>query len=293
MTVSLHGQGLTGADVVAVARDGADVVLAPDARAAIDRSHEVIVELARSGRPVYGVSTGFGSLADVYIDPERRAQLQRSLIRSHAAGIGPPVEIEVVRAMVLLRARSLAMGWSGVRLEVVQGLVDLLNHGVTPVVHEYGSLGCSGDLAPLAHVALVLMGEGEAWLDGVVVPAATALAAAGLAPLELEAKEGLALINGTDGMLGMVVLACHDITRLLRTADITAAMSVEALLGTDAVFQAELHQLRPHPGQLASAANLISTAGRVVHRGLPPRRRHPGAGRLLAALRPPGPRGGP
>ena len=258
MTVSLHGRGLTGADVVAVARDGAEVVLGDDARAAVEASHEVIVELARSGRPVYGVSTGFGSLADVYIDPERRAQLQRSLIRSHAAGIGPPVEIEVVRAMVLLRARSLAMGWSGVRLDVVQGLVDLLDHHITPVVHEHGSLGCSGDLAPLAHVALVLMGEGEAWVDGAVVPAAAALAAAGLVPLELEAKEGLALINGTDGMLGMVLLACHDIAALLRTADVTAAMSVEALLGTDAVFQPELHRLRPHPGQRASAANLAA-----------------------------------
>ena len=244
--------------MVAVARDGAPVVLGDDARAAIERSHDVIVDLAQSGQPVYGVSTGFGSLADVYIDPDRRTQLQRSLIRSHAAGLGPPVEVEVVRAMVLLRARTLSMGWSGVRLEVVERMLDLLNHDITPVVHEYGSLGCSGDLAPLAQVALVLMGEGEAWVGGVIRPGDEALASVGLAPVVLEAKEGLALINGTDGMLGMLVLACTDIIALLRLADLTAAMSVEALLGTDAVFQPELHRLRPHPGQLASAANLVA-----------------------------------
>ena len=244
--------------MVAVARDGAPVVLGDDARAAIERSHDVIVDLAQSGQPVYGVSTGFGSLADVYIDPDRRTQLQRSLIRSHAAGLGPPVEVEVVRAMVLLRARTLSMGWSGVRLEVVERMLDLLNHDITPVVHEYGSLGCSGDLAPLAQVALVLMGEGEAWVGGVIRPGDEALASVGLAPVVLEAKEGLALINGTDGMLGMLVLACTDIIALLRLADLTAAMSVEALMGTDAVFQPELHRLRPHPGQLASAANLVA-----------------------------------
>ena len=258
MTVIVQGEGLTGAEVVAVARDSAPVSLGAEARAAIERSHDVIVDLAQSGQPVYGVSTGFGSLADVYIDPDRRTQLQRSLIRSHAAGMGPPVEVEVVRAMVLLRARTLSMGWSGVRLEVVERMLDLLNHDITPVVHEYGSLGCSGDLAPLAHVALVLMGEGEAWVGGVIRPGGEALSSAGLSPLVLEAKEGLALINGTDGMLGMLVLACTDIIALLQLADLTAAMSVEALLGTDAVFQPELHRLRPHPGQLASAANLVA-----------------------------------
>ncbi len=257
MTVVLRGEGLAAADVVAVARRSAVVALGDDARDAVDRSHDVIVALAGSGQPVYGVSTGFGSLADVYIDPTRRAQLQRSLVRSHAAGMGPPVEVEVVRAMMLLRARTLAMGWSGVRVAVVERLVDLLNLGLTPVVREHGSLGCSGDLAPLAHVALVLMGEGEVWVDGSRQPSAAALAAADLVPLELEAKEGLALLNGTDGMLGMLLLACSDIADLLQVADLTAAMSVEALLGTDAVFQPELHRLRPHPGQQASAANML------------------------------------
>lgn len=256
MTVLLRGLGLSAADVVDVARHGEAVALADEARAAIERSHDVVVRLARSGEPVYGVSTGFGSLADVFIDPGRRAQLQRSLVRSHAAGLGPPVETEVVRAMVLLRARTLAMGWSGVRLVVVERLLDLLNHGLTPVVPEHGSLGCSGDLAPLAHVALVLMGEGDVMVDGQRRPAGEAMNVAGLPPVELEAKEGLALINGTDGMLGMLVLAASDIEGLLRVADLTAAMSVEGLLGTDAVFQPELHRLRPHPGQQASAANI-------------------------------------
>jgi histidine ammonia-lyase len=196
---------------------------------------------------VYGVSTGFGSLATTVIPPERREELQRALIRSHAAGIGPAVEDEVVRAMMLLRARSLALGYSGVRPVVVERIVALLNAGITPVVPEYGSLGASGDLAPLAHVALALIGEGDS---------ASAAAAAGIEPIALQAKEGLALINGTDGMLGMLVLALADLDVLLRTADVTAAMSVEALLGTDRAFAADLMALRPHPGQTASADDL-------------------------------------
>ena len=175
--------------------------------------------------------------------------MQRALVRSHAAGMGPPVEPEVVRAMMLLRARTLAMGFSGARPEVAEAIVALLNAGITPVVPEHGSLGASGDLAPLAHCALVLLGEGET-LDGRTVRDA------GVEPLRLEAKEGLALINGTDGMLGMLVLAIADLERLLRTADLAAAMSVEALLGTDRAFAADLVALRPQPGQAASAANL-------------------------------------
>ncbi|MEP6659100.1 MAG: histidine ammonia-lyase [Acidimicrobiales bacterium] len=257
MTVVLRGTGLSFNDIVAVAR-GLDVVeLSREARAVVDASHQSVERLAASGVPVYGVSTGFGSLATVYIDPGRRAELQRSLVRSHAAGMGEPVEIEVVRAMMLSRARSLSMGWSGVRAAVIEGLLQLLNHRITPVVPEHGSLGCSGDLAPLAHVALVLMGEGEVWIDGDRRPVAPALAAAGLAPVVLDVKEGLALINGTDGMLAMLVLAAVDAAQLLRTADLTAAMSIEALLGTDAVFVPELHRIRPHPGQQRSAANIL------------------------------------
>jgi histidine ammonia-lyase len=257
VTVVLRGTGLSFDDIVAVARGSDDVELSGDARAAVDASHRSVERLAASGVPVYGVSTGFGSLATVYIDPGRRAELQRSLVRSHAAGMGEPVEIEVVRAMMLSRARSLSMGWSGVRAVVIDGLLKLLNHRLTPVVLEHGSLGCSGDLAPLAHVALVLMGEGEVWFDGDRQPAGHALAAAGVAPVPLDVKEGLALINGTDGMLAMLVLAAVDAAQLLRVADLTAAMSIEALLGTDAVFVPELHRIRPHPGQQLSAANIL------------------------------------
>jgi histidine ammonia-lyase len=246
-------------EIVAVARDGAAVRISDDARAEIVRTRRVIEALAQDVVPHYGVSTGFGALATRHIPVEQRAQLQRSLVRSHAAGSGGEVEREVVRALMLLRLSTLATGRTGVRLETAQAYAALLSAGLTPVVYEYGSLGCSGDLAPLAHCALAVMGEGEVrGGDGVLRPAAQALAAAGITPVVLEEKEGLALINGTDGMLGMLVLACHDLRLLLRTADISAAMSVEALLGTDAVFAADLHALRPHPGQAASAANLVA-----------------------------------
>jgi len=247
---------------VAVARDGAPVALAAEAVERLATSRATVERLAGSDEPVYGISTGFGALSLTHIPPDQRRELQQALVRSHAAGMGPAVEREVVRAMLLLRARSLAMGYSGVRPVVVERLVDLLNAGITPVVPEYGSLGASGDLAPLAHMSLALLGEGEVLSpggpggSGGPVPAAGELRRAGIEPLELEVKEGLALLNGTDGMLGMLVLACADAARLLATADVAAAMSVEALLGTDRVFAAELHALRPHPGQTASAANL-------------------------------------
>ena len=257
--VLLGTSGVTAADVAAVARGGARVVISPAARAAVVDARAVIERLAAGTTPAYGVSTGFGALANRHISPELRAQLQRSLVRSHAAGMGPIVEIEVVRALMFLRLKTLASGRTGVRPVVVDTLVALLNAGITPVVHEYGSLGCSGDLAPLAHVALVLMGEGFALdSEGELAPSGELLAAAGIAAVVLEAKEGLALINGTDGMLGMLLLAGADLLDLAKTADVTAAMSVEGLLGTDRVFRAELHEpLRPHPGQATSAANMI------------------------------------
>jgi histidine ammonia-lyase len=260
------------AELVAVARDGARVVLGEDAVAAITRARSVVEDLAAGETPTYGVSTGFGALATRHIPTELRAQLQRSLVRSHAAGSGPEVEREVVRALMLLRLSTLATGHTGVRLETAQLLAALLSEGITPVVREYGSLGCSGDLAPLSHCALALIGEGEVRdAVGTLLPAAQALAAAGLAPVELGAKEGLALINGTDGMLGMLVLALEDLRMLLRTADVAAAMSVEAQLGTDRVFAPELQAIRPHPGQALSAANLtllLRDSGVVAsHRG--------------------------
>ncbi|MGH8884354.1 MAG: histidine ammonia-lyase [Egibacteraceae bacterium] len=246
-------------DVVRVAREGAGVRLAEDALAEIARSREVIESLAKDDRPHYGVSTGFGALAARHIPVELRGQLQRSLIRSHAAGSGPEVEREVVRALMLLRLSALATGRTGVRVETARAYAAMLDAGLTPVVPEYGSLGCSGDLAPLAHVALALMGEGEVRdPEGRLRPAAEALREHGVAPVELAEKEGLALINGTDGMLGMLVLAIADLRRVLTTADVAAAMSVEALLGTDAAFAEDLIAMRPHPGQADSAANLCA-----------------------------------
>ncbi|MEV8636445.1 histidine ammonia-lyase [Streptosporangium sp. NPDC051023] len=255
--VNVGPEPLSFDEVISVARHGAEVRLTDDAVAAMAAARTRVDELAESPTPAYGVSTGFGALATRHIAPALRAQLQRSLVRSHAAGSGPEVETEVVRALMLLRLHTLATGHTGVRPKTAKVLQSLLNASITPVVHEYGSLGCSGDLAPLSHVALTIMGEGVVRdASGDLVDAAEALKQAGIEPVELAAKEGLALINGTDGMLGMLILAMDDLGRLFRTADVAAAMSVEALLGTDRVFAADLQALRPHPGQAASAANL-------------------------------------
>jgi len=256
-TVEIDGRPLLQSAVVAVARQGAQVRVTPAAEHAIAAARAHVDALAGGELPVYGISTGFGALATRHIPPADRARLQRSLIRSHAAGSGPEVEREVVRATMLLRLRTMATGRTGVRPQTAQALAGLLNAGLTPVVPEYGSLGCSGDLAPLAHIALALLGEGEVRdRTGGLRAATAALEAAGLAPVALAEKEGLALINGTDGMLGTLVLACHDLAMLLKHADLAAAMSVEALLGTDRVFADELARLRPHPGQANSASNL-------------------------------------
>ncbi|HET6561660.1 MAG TPA: aromatic amino acid lyase, partial [Marmoricola sp.] len=233
-TVTVGTGPVTVEELVAVARYDAGVTLGDEALAAVEKAREVVDALAAATTPSYGVSTGFGALATRHIPTEKRAQLQRSLVRSHAAGSGPEVEREVTRALMLLRLSTLATGRTGVRAETAQLLAGLLTAGITPQVHEYGSLGCSGDLAPLAHCALALMGEGKVRrADGSLVDAATALDEAGLTPVDLVEKEGLALINGTDGMLGMLVLALHDLRNLLQVADIAAAMSVEAQLGTD------------------------------------------------------------
>ena len=260
MTITLNSSGLTMEQVVEVARYGAKIEISDEAltKMAATRSH--IESLAASATPVYGISTGFGALANRHIAPEDRVQLQKSLIRSHAAGMGDPVEKEVVRALMLLRLKTLVSGRTGVRPELATTYADLINAQITPIVHEYGSLGCSGDLAPLAHCALVLMGEGRAvGPDGIEKPVPELLSEAGIKPIELREKEGLALINGTDGMLGMLILAIHDLNKLSDHGDVIAAMSVEAQLGTDQVFRAELHEpLRPHPGQATSAANMFA-----------------------------------
>ena len=259
-TVVINASGMTAADVIAIARDDARIEISTTALDAMAKSRAAIDALASAAEPVYGVSTGFGALAQRHIPPQSRVQLQRSLVRSHAAGWGAPVEREVVRAMMSLRLKTLCSGHTGARPIVAQTMTAVLNAGITPIVHEYGSLGCSGDLAPLAHCALVLMGEGRAVdADGIERPVPELLAAHDIEPVELREKEGLALINGTDGMLGMLVMAIDDLSALADVADLSAAMSVDGLLGTDAVFRADLHLgLRPHPGQATSAARMFA-----------------------------------
>ena len=255
--VALDGSPLSVAEVVAIARQGAAVSVSPGAAARMAPARAVVERIVADGASVYGVTTGFGALASVKVSPGEARRLQQSLVLSHAAGMGDPVETEVVRAMMLLRARTLAAGLSGARPVLVEGLVGLLSAGLTPVVPELGSLGASGDLAPLAHVGAVLTGSGEV-VDaaGRRLPGGEGLAAAGLEPVVLEAKEGLALLNGTEGMLAHLCLALADLDRLAATADVACAITVEALLGTDATYRPELHAIRPHPGQERSAANL-------------------------------------
>ena len=242
--------------VVAVARRGAPVTMSEEARERILASRRHVEGIIDEERPVYGLTTGFGALATTHIPTPERRELQHSVLRSHAAGAGPFVEPEVVRAMMVIRAKTLATGFSGVEVDLVEALIVFLNEGLIPAVPEHGSLGASGDLAPLAHVGLCLTGEGWVLEEGEVIPAREALEKARLEPVRLRTKEGLALINGTDGMLGMLILALEDLELLLKTADVTTAMSVEALLGTDRVFREELHAVRPHPGQMSSASNL-------------------------------------
>ncbi|HEY5438441.1 MAG TPA: histidine ammonia-lyase [Acidimicrobiales bacterium] len=258
MAVVLDLDRLTRAQLIAVARGFEPVTLSDAVLERLDRQRRAIDVLVESGTPVYGLSTGFGSLATTFISPDERRDLQRSLIRSHAAGVGPEVETEVVRAMMVSRLSNLCSGVSGVRRSTAEAYCALLNSGITPVVHEFGSLGCSGDLAPLAHVALALMGEGDVRdRGGRRMLASEALSESDLSPVVLAEKEGLALINGTDGMLGQLVLALDDGMALLQLMDVAAAISIQALRGTDQVFLAEIHTLRPHAGQAESAANLL------------------------------------
>ncbi len=250
---------LTVEEVVAVARERAPVRVADDLDAAMAPARDVVAAALAENRTVYGVTTGFGALATTRVAPELAEQMQYALVQSHAAGMGPDIDAEVVRAMQLLKARTLAAGASGARPELVRGIAVLLNAGITPAVPELGSLGASGDLAPLAHAAIVLLGNGWVRDDadgGGRRDAADALRDAGIEPLQLQAKEGLALINGTEGMLAYLCLALADLDVLVRTADVACALSVEALRGTDAPFAQRIQDLRPHPGQRASAANL-------------------------------------
>jgi histidine ammonia-lyase len=276
-TLQLTGEPLTIDDVMAVARAGREVALAPRAVERIERARALVEQIVASEQVCYGVTTGFGALSKVHIPTERLGELQHNLVRSHAAGVGEALPADVVRATMLLTAASLARGASGVRRSVVEALLALLNHGIVPHVPSRGSVGASGDLAPLAHIALVLIGEGQAIVEPTEderpktkgsdassfvlrplssVGGAEALKRAGLEPLQLEAKEGLALLNGTHLMAGMGALLLHDAWRLLHAAEVAAAMSLEGALGTHAALDPRIHALRPQPGQAACAARL-------------------------------------
>jgi histidine ammonia-lyase len=254
--IVLTGADLTVPDVEAVARHNADTALDIHARERMQEARDLIETLVAEGAVVYGVTTGFGALASTSIAPDDAGRLQENLLMSHAAGVGPALPREVVRAMLLLRANTLALGHSGCRPLLVDRLLELLRHGIHPVVPEQGSVGASGDLAPLAHLALPLIGRGQVEVGGVVMPALMALREAGLEPLELRPKEGLALLNGTQMMGAIGALMLADADRLVRSASVVAAMSVEALLGTDVAFAAAYQLARPHPGQIAVAAEL-------------------------------------
>jgi histidine ammonia-lyase len=249
------GEALSLEDVIAVAR-GEPVSLSPAAAGRMEASRRVVASKVAAGETVYGVTTGIGSLAGVRLAPEEVRRLQHDLLRSHAVGVGQPLNEWEVRAMLLLRAHVLALGHSGVRPLVAERLIEFLNREILPVVPEQGSLGASGDLAPLAHLALPLIGEGRVSFEGVPMAAAVALGRAQLEPLSLEPKEGISLINGTQGMLALGVLAASRAKLLAKAADIAAAMTIEAILATDRPFDERLQRLRPHPGQSASAANL-------------------------------------
>jgi histidine ammonia-lyase len=257
-TAVVMGSGpLAEHELIGIARHGQMIELDASAVQAVATTRAAIEALATDPKPHYGISTGFGALATQFIPDDQRVQLQRSLIRSHAAGTGPEIETEVIRGLMAQRLSTLMTGRTGVRPVVVETYAAMLNAGITPIVFEYGSLGCSGDLAPLSHCALALMGEGRVRdASGTAMDSRAALDAAGITPVELREKEGLALINGTDGMTAMLVLAIDDLRHLLRVADIALSLSVEGLLATDRVFADDLQVLRPHPGQRAAAANV-------------------------------------
>src|SRR5208283_1178731 len=257
MALSLDGNSLTIAETCAAARAlAAAVSLAPAARAAMERSRAVVDRLAAGDDPIYAVNTGVGLLAGVRIPREQLDQLQRNVVRSHAAGVGEPLAREVVRAMMLIRANVLAKGFSGIRPLIAQRLCELLNRGVTPVVPSQGSVGASGDLAPLAHIALVLIGEGEAEYQGERLTGGEALRRAGIAPVTLASKEGISLVNGTQAMLAVGSLELGASEVLAASADLICAMTLDALRGTPRAFDERLHATRPHPGQMRSAARL-------------------------------------
>ena len=254
--LQLNGQSLTIQQIAAVAARREHITLAAVARERVERARQVVEQIVAEGRTVYGVNTGFGKLSDVSIDRADLEQLQLNLVRSHSCGLGDPLSDEEARAMVLLRANVLASGFSGARPLVIDTLIAMLEKGVTPVIPEKGSVGASGDLAPLAHLALAAIGEGEAFFEGERLPSAMALERAGITPLQLEVKEGLSLLNGTQAMGAVGGLALYRAQRLVQLADVAGAMTLEALRGTPVAFDERIHNARPHPGQIAVAAHL-------------------------------------
>ncbi|HEX8635910.1 MAG TPA: histidine ammonia-lyase [Pyrinomonadaceae bacterium] len=254
--IELNGQSLSLEQIALVGRGTERVRLGAEARVRVAASRAVVERIVAEGRVVYGVNTGFGKLSDYSIPREELRELQLNLVRSHSCGVGAPLAAEETRAMMLLRANVLALGYSGARPSVVETLIEMLERNVVPVVPEKGSVGASGDLAPLAHLALAVIGEGESVYEGERMASAEALARAGIRPIELEAKEGLALLNGTQAMTAVGALALLRAGQLARASDVAGAMSLEALRGTPAAFDARLHDARPHPGQTEAAAHL-------------------------------------
>jgi histidine ammonia-lyase len=256
MSVIVDGSPLTVDDVVAVAYRRATAVAGDDLDARMEPARVLVERVVENDDTVYGITTGFGALANTHIPPEQASKLQYDLLRSHAAGVGPFIEPEIVRAMLLCRARTLAQGHSGVRPAIVRYLLTLLDHDIVPAVPSQGSVGASGDLAPFAHLALPIIGEGEILVDGEAVPSGPVLDAAGIEPLELLPKEGLSLLNGTEGMLAHGCIALHRATQLVDATDSACALSVEALMGSSRPFEHRIQELRPHPGQIRSAARI-------------------------------------
>jgi len=254
--VFIDGETLTIEDVVAVARDHTEVEIPQNVRERVEKCRQIVEEFVKEKRVVYGVTTGFGALGSVIIPPEGIKELQSNLIRSHSVGVGKPLDKNVTRALMLLRANTLAKGNSGVRLKTLETLVQMINKGVHPVIPEKGSVGASGDLAPLSHMTLVMMGEGEAEYEGKIMSGKEAMEKAGISPVELDSKEGLALINGTQVMTAIGALALYDAERLIKTVEIATAMSLEALSGMSDAFDERIHRVRPHPGQITSAKNI-------------------------------------
>jgi histidine ammonia-lyase len=255
-TVQLDGETLTIEDVVKVAHNEAKVVIPEKVKARVKACREFLEKLLEEGKVIYGVNTGFGALSDAKIPKHKLKQLQTNLIRSHAAGVGKPLSTEVVRATMLLRANTLAKGYSGIRLETLETLVEMLNKGVHPIIPAKGSVGASGDLAPLSHMVLVLMGEGEAEYKGEIMSGKEAMEKAGIRPVQLDFKEGIALNNGTQLMTAIAALTIHRAENLIETAEVAAALTMEALMGVSDALDEKIHKARPHAGQAITAKNM-------------------------------------